>query len=355
MSGGLPLSVEQVTVPWLRWALSSQAPGLRVRDAEIVGVDHGTCTRVRIRVECTGHAARPVPEYVILKGGFEPHSRSMAYLHEMEVRAYREVFGSLGLPAPAWFFAAYNGEQRQGIVIMEDLTLRGVRFFPPQRAARPAEIARWLSALAAFHARTWNSPELHAGRWCWAPEHTTEFRRRMADYFVPDVWRNLVDAPRGAAASVRFHDADWARNALDRLTAVAQRRPQALLHGDAHLGNLYLDATGAPGFFDPLTRRGPVMRDVAYLICGGLDVVDRRRAEGDLLRHYADELLRHGVPADEVDRSIADYGAWLLLGYLVFLVNETHYQPEAVNTAYVARFSAAMLDHDTARLVGAIG
>ena len=41
------------------------------------------------------------------------------------------------------------------------------------------------------------------------------------------------------------------------------------------------------------------------------------------------------------------YGAALAQGYIIFLVNESHFQAEAINTAYTARFSAAMLDHDT--------
>ena len=31
--------------------------------------------------------------------------------------------------------------------------------------------------------------------------------------------------------------------------------------------------------------------------------------------------------------------------------NEPHYQPEQINTACVARFSMAMIDHDSLRLI----
>jgi hypothetical protein len=36
-----------------------------------------------------------------------------------------------------------------------------------------------------------------------------------------------------------------------------QSSPQCVLHGDGHLGNLYIDTDGAPGLFDPLASRGP--------------------------------------------------------------------------------------------------
>ena len=37
-------------------------------------------------------------------------------------------------------------------------------------------------------------------------------------------------------------------------------------------------------------------------------------------------------------------------GLFIFLINETQFQTEAVNTAYCARFGAAALDHDTVAL-----
>ena len=41
-------------------------------------------------------------------------------------------------------------------------------------------------------------------------------------------------------------------------------------------------------------------------------------------------------------------------GYAIFLVNASEFQPEAINTAYTARFSSAMLDHDTMGLIAGL-
>ena len=45
------------------------------------------------------------------------------------------------------------------------------------------------------------------------------------------------------------------------------------------------------------------------------------------------------------------FGLFLAYAYFVFIINASIFQPEAVNTAYAARISAAMLDHDTAGLL----
>jgi hypothetical protein len=49
------------------------------------------------------------------------------------------------------------------------------------------------------------------------------------------------------------------------------------------------------------------------------------------------------------------YSVSLAIGYLIFLINEADFQIEAINTAYTARFSAAMLDNDTIGKLKAIG
>ena len=97
-----------------------------------------------------------------------------------------------------------------------------------------------------------------------------------------------------------------------------------------------------------------MMRDVGYHIGAALDTADRRRWEGPLLQHYLDELRWNGVDAPGFDETLRDYGVYLALCYFIWLINESHYQPEANNTACVARFSAAMIDHDTVGLLRAM-
>lgn len=48
------------------------------------------------------------------------------------------------------------------------------------------------------------------------------------------------------------------------------------------------------------------------------------------------------------------YAVFLIFGYYIFLINDPVFQAEIVNTAYSARFNAAMLDHDTFALIETI-
>ena len=89
------------------------------------------------------------------------------------------------------------------------------------------------------------------------------------------------------------------------------------------------------------------MLEVAYHLGCALDTADRPRWEGALIQHYLRELAQAGVEAPSFDEAMRQYAVFLAFGYCIFIINDAVFQAEAVNTAYTARFSAAMLDHDT--------
>jgi len=354
----LPITLEEIDREWLTAALRVQAPGVTVERFEIVDVNHGTCTKVRIRLDMdeAGRAAG-IPSSVILKGGFEPHSRNLSYMHEREGRWYRDVLPELGLRAPTSYFADVDEERLQTVIIMEDLVASGVKFCNPLVPQSFEQVQRRLSSLAAYHAKTWNSPDLEpTGRWGWFPDEMILFRTHFDSwgYFEPDTWKRFAELPRGAASSVQFLDPAWVNAARERVGRATADLPRCLVHADTHLGNLYEDVDGTPGFFDSGPLKAPACHEISYHITCALDPADRRRWDRALVQHYLDELARNGVDAPGFDETMYHFSLFLVFGFLIFLVNESHYQPEAINTAYTARFSAAMLDHRTRELIDAL-
>src|SRR5262249_29423705 len=107
----LPLELDAIDRDWLTAALRTRAPGVTVDAVSVVDINRGTCTKVRLRLQMDAAGRRAgIPETVILKGGFEPHSRKMWYMHESEVRAYRDLIPELGPPSPACYFADYDDQ-----------------------------------------------------------------------------------------------------------------------------------------------------------------------------------------------------------------------------------------------------
>jgi len=352
----LPITVEEIGAAWLTAALRTRAPGATVHGIEVVDVLNTTTTKVRLRLDRDATAiAAGIPELVIVKGGFEEHGRILEKMHLREVRSYRDVFPVVPLHTPQCFFADFDVERRQGIVIMEDLVARGVEFCHATKPQSYEQVARRLSALAAFHARTWDSPEFApGGAWSDLVDFFDVMRGFFDRYTSTETWQRFVTAPRGVATSVRFHDRDWMIDSWTRVTRFGQTLPQCVLHGDVHLGNLYIDTDGTPGFFDPLASRGPGMLEVSYHVSASIDVADRPNWEGELVRHYLDEVHRNGADPPSFDEAMHQYAVFLIYGLFIWLTTESHYQTEAVNTANAARVSAAMLDHDSIRLIAAL-
>jgi hypothetical protein len=314
---------------------------------------HTTTTKVRLRLHRDAAAVDAgIPELVIVKGGFQEHGRELAKMHLREVRAYRDVFPVVPLRTPQCYFADYDADRLQGIVIMEDLVARGAEFCHATKPQTYQQVARRLSALAAFHASTWDSPDLDpGGRWSDLVDFFDVMRGFFEKYTSSEHWPRFVNAPRGAATSVRFHDRDWMIDGWTRVTRFGQSLPQCVLHGDVHLGNLYLDTDGAPGFFDPLVSRGPGMLEVSYHVSASVDLADRAQWEGDLVQHYLGELRAYGVEPPPFEDAMRQYAVFLIYGLFIWMTTESHYQSEVVNTANAARVSAAMIDHDSRALI----
>jgi hypothetical protein len=349
----LPITLDEITPEWLTAALRTKTPGATVRDREIVDVIYSTCTKVRLRLDLNEPARQAgIPDLVILKGGFEEHARLLGQMHEREVRGYRDVFPVIKLPSPACYFADFDSDRQQGIIIMEDLRARGVDFCHASHPQTYERVAQWLGALAHFHAQTWGSVELEpGGKWGDLADFFGAMRSFVEGNLEAETWYRFVASPRGAAVSTRFHDRDWMARAFGKLERFARQLPHCVLHGDVHLGNLYLEPDGTPGFLDTLASRGPGMLEVSYHISASVDVADRRRWEGPLVQHYLNELARGGVEVPTFDEAMRQYGVLLLYGYFIWMITESHYQQESVNTANAARVSNAMLDHDILRLL----
>jgi len=336
----LPLRVEEISAAWLTAALRERLPGVTVDACRILDVMPGTSTKVRVGLDYA-QAGREValPATLIVKGGFEEHSASMRPMYRTEMRFYRDVQRAIDLPSPRCWFAGED-ETEQSVIILEDLRSRGVRFCDPLKPQTADEVARRLEVMARYHAQTWNSNDFApGGRFEWiSGRHEGWSVVYQQRYLEPSVWQHYMQLPRAAAVSSRLHDG---------------RGPACLCHGDTHLGNLYWDRDGTPGFFDPQVARAPWQFEVTYHLVAALDPDARRRHERDLLRHYLEALRSHGIDAPAAADALEAYRREIVYGLFIFLINETRFQSEAVNTAYAARFGAAALDHGTRDLLGA--
>lgn len=349
----LPLTTGAITADWLTRAIRQTLPAVTVTQADVVDVMTGTSTKIRVRLAAQGKGAERLGNTVIVKGGFEAHSPDLAAMYANEARFYADIQPLIPMPSPCCYFAGSDPSSHQSIVILEDLRRPGVEFCDALRPQGFDQIARRMETMAAYHAATWDSPHFEPGGG-WADIQSRfdswglDYMRR---YLVPDVWSHYMALPRAAATSVRFHDRLWMERALATIGNIQHGQPRCLIHGDTHLGNLYILEDGTPGYFDAQVARTAWHHEVAYHIVCAADLADRAAWERGLLTIYLDALCQAGGPRIGFDAAWLDYRRSILWGLFIFLTNEVRFQTEAINTAYAARFSQAALDHDLRSLL----
>jgi hypothetical protein len=352
----LPLRIDDITKEWLTEARAARYPGVEVSAARIGRVMYGTSTKVWVHLEYNGSGlAHGLPPSMVLKGGFEEHSRNMAFMYNYEMRFYRDVAPALDMNTPTCYFAATNRGQGQSIVLLEDLTLKDMHFFDAQQPLGYRDVAAFLDAQARYHAQWWGSPALEEGGqfgWISTPLGGVgaggyASRCMQPEIWEEDNWRGYLARPHGAALPLLLHDPDRIRTGLVKLGQLHEAGVRTLAHGDTHLGNLYAEAGGKPGFLDAQVRRSVWYQDVAYYMVAALDVIDRRNWERGLLNYYLGRLAAYSCTPPSFEEAWLCYRCEVAFGFFIWIINSDRFQSEATNTAVAARFGMAAIDHST--------
>jgi hypothetical protein len=275
-------------------------------------------------------------------------------MHETEMRFYRDVAPHISLSTPHCFFTGIDPDNRRSAILIEDLDARGVRWLGALAPLSWRDEVGFVDALAAFAAQWWNRPELApGGDYDWLiNSYEKEAATYIDHYLDADRWAGFMTLPRCACLPRSLHDRDRMAAALTTLARRMEVQVVTMSHGDAHLGNLYIAPDGTPGFLDAQPRRAPWVKDFAYQMVAALDIEDRRQWERPLLARYLKKLAEGGVQsAPSFEEAWYDYRCEIAYGLFIFMINESHFQREEINTAFAARFGDAAIDHDTMALL----
>lgn len=344
----LPKDVSQITTEWVAEALCQRKPGIAVRDVVVDEIIYGSATKILIEVD---HDATGMPSTLCVKGGFVEAQREMSSAaYANEARFYTEA-AQLVPATPAWYYAAVSNAGDQAIVIMDNLRATGCRFGAATSPLTPAEAAEVLRLQASWHASFWESQEL-ARLTKLLPGHAALVQ--VIDVLTaPAHWDRHLSQPKAEPVPEQYRDSAAVKAGMRRLWELDETtEPHTLIHGDTHVGNLYWDAGGRPGYLDWQTAGGGSWaHDVATFLGGALTVEDRRAYEQDLLRGYLRQL-NTAAPSAQIgwDQGWLSYRQHLLHGFLWVLTPE-EMQPEPITAANTERYSAAVDDHDTLGLL----
>ncbi|MDO8703829.1 MAG: phosphotransferase [Sulfuricaulis sp.] len=346
----LPLEFQDISCAWLSEALAQRYPGVEVTAFERDGEMHSTSSKARLRLTYNEAGQRAgLPASMYIKGGFNRRVLKRVWgALAIEVRFFMEVAPELNVNIPRCYFAQIDEQSRQGIVLLEDLTARGVSFGVLTEPLTPDRVATMLELMARYHGHWWNDPRLS----------------RYADFKVPmhlymkwqlrrDWWERMLEMPQAAHLPAELRDADLMERAVDTLWELNERMPQTYVHGDPHLGNTYFEKDLSPGLLDwQCSMRGPWAHDVSYFIAGVLDVEDRRSHERDLLKHYLAALRAAGGEPPDFDSAWLEHRRQMMHGLPMFTPTDPNQGPEAWTVAASHRFQIAAADLDVLESLG---
>jgi hypothetical protein len=339
----IPVTWDEATPAWVTKALVSRHPGAVVSEVQILDSASGTNKRARLKLS---YSAGSGPETIFLKAHAERHR----FVHLRNGNLYNEarLFRSgvpLPLEHPLVYAAVLEYLRLDFLLVMEDLQARGAQPRDGLQTMSVAQVANGVRALARLHSAYWNlnwraQPKL---RWMqtWAPSQGWQvgLRRR-----VPTGLERGGDA---FPAEVRKLDGGAVVDHWVRYVTTLTRGPMTMVHGDAHLGNMYTLPNDEVGFLDwQVVRRGAWHQDVGYFLVSCLTPEDRRAAEAELMEIYRASLDVPERPSKEevwlAYRASQAYGLAIWLSTL----GVDGYQPRDISLALAQRFASAFAELD---------
>lgn len=348
MPPAIPVEVTDITCEWLAAALEERAPGAVLRGITIVEAHSGTTGRARVAL---AHDDPRLPSSIFVKlAPFDVDQRGFVTEQGMgvaEARFYSEIAPDVPVRHPRPWHASHDDDGRY-VMVLEDLLGAGARYPRPDDSEIVAFAADVIDSFAALHAAFWASPRFEAGGdLAWVERRTRGYGSAapLVEFAVGQIGERMPGA---------FHR--LAGVYLPRAEGVATliaRGSRTLVHGDAHLGNMFVAGT-TPGLLDwAMVGCAPGLRDVAYFLGSSVPTPLRRTHERGLVTRYCDGLAARGI-ALGADEAWEEYRLQMVTSWIAAVVTAamgSRWQPLAVGMGAARRANAAIEDLDVAGLL----
>ncbi len=299
--GEVPLQPEAITNEWLSGVLGAEVTDVR---SEQIGIGVGLLGRLyRLTIDANGDAPSSlIAKFPTLDEGARMHVVDPMNFYEKEIRFYEQVADETPVGSPKVYFAHFDPESRDFVLLMQDLSDR--RMADQIIGCESVDAFTAVNTLVDLHAHWWESPRLD--ELTWLP--------RLADPPYPQVIAGMFKQAWPGALAVLGDDisdvyVEYGERYVDLVgwfCETGTRPPVTFVHGDYRLDNLFF----ANGQENPLTVvdwqlsfRGRAGYDLAYFVSQSLASDARRGCERELMSSYHDGLTSRGVdyPREEFE------------------------------------------------------
>jgi hypothetical protein len=338
----IPATLAEVLTPdWLTGALRTRFPDVEVHEVTPGPVVSRVSCNARFHISYTGAPEEELPRDLCVKGYFSDMGNEEASASGLaEAMFYGSLARTSGVRTLRPVYAAVDPTTRGSVVITEDVEARGGSFLDPLSTYTPDQVADSLEQFATLHAASWMNPAVADEAWL-----TTSLPHLLSSRGLPEI-RGNFEGPNGAGVPAAVRDG---QRLVDGYTVVAgdavTASPWTVMHGDAHVGNIFLDGEGRPCLVDwQLVQRGPWYVDVGYHIGSTMPADVRRGVERDLLRHYLDRLAAGGVDRPDEDEAWRLIKHGIVHGFFLWAITLRVAPP--IIAELLTRLGSAAEDHD---------
>jgi hypothetical protein len=199
-----------------------------------------------------------------------------------ELSFYKNIRRDVDVKSPDVIYC--EGNSNVYVMLLEDLTDKGCKFRDLASKCTFEDATSIVTTYARLHAAFWESERFNADL-AWVKRFETDRNFRLLNLVrqlsVPISYKKYGHALTNRVLEVIPHLMD---NYLLLERQWAQG-PRTLLHGDAHLGNMYFQ-DGEAGLLDwQVTQFGQGMRDVSYFMVNSLPEAVRLAHQEELIKH----------------------------------------------------------------------
>jgi len=315
-----------------------------VEGVETIEVIRTVATKVRFAVTFAGGGR----EQFCLKGLLDVDEMTArgGSTCVLEADFYGKVAPTLDVRVPDCVATVVDREAQQGVIVMRDLIAGGARFCSALEAFSADDAAASLEQIARLHQ---GSAFLQGADWI--RPRAAELARMT--YITPAMLQELLDGPRGDNLTPAVRDGARLVAAMRALADRDEARPQFLVHGDSHAGNIFRDddGQGGSGLIDwQLLQRGGWALDVAYHLCAVLPVELAEREERRLLGEYLGWMRAAGFAMPDDESAWAQYREAVLYGFYLWSITRRVDPPVIVQ--FTDRLGKAVMRHGSHALLG---
>ena len=311
---------DHLTVDWAQRVVNQHDSSIVVSKVDVVSVDIGTTTRIRLKVEHDAPQFFPEQWFVKLPS-LSWQAKLITALPRLlhtEVRFYNEVARPHALTIPD-LLAGQSQLGKGAVLVLSDLTSGAAVPGNPSDALTLDQAKQVVQQLAHFHGHYWDKPS-YTQQYNWLAGPV----RRVEDFLgsllaVPLMRRGIKKADELVPEALHAQALYYAKH---RSTAMRHLMDgtQTMVHHDCHPGNLFWDQS-KPGLLDwQLVRFGEGVSDIAYFLATSLQPELRRLHERELVDLYAECLHKEGIIGLDVEQLFERYRVHLVYPFEAMLV-----------------------------------